>query len=424
MTSAAEPATASSTQKWNTILLLWFVCFINYADRQAIFSVFPLLKSSMGLSDIQLGVVGSSFMWMYACFGPGAGWVVDRLRRKTVILVALVFWSGATAATAFTHDYWELVFCRSLGGLGEAFYFPAAMSLISDYHGSGTRSKAMSLHQSGVYAGTIAGGAISGYLGQLYGWRSSFTAFGCAGLMLACVLAVFLREPSRRSAAGAEETLAVGGPQRSGLLPQLAELFRNPAVVLLIGVFAGANFVAVVFLTWTPTFLVQKFHMSLSMAGLNGTAYQQIASVLGVLTGGVVADRLVKRFPAGRWMTQTAGLLCGVPFLFFMGATTRIGVLMLSMSGFGFFKGIYDANLFAGLYDVVPRDRRGLAAGLLNSLGWVGGGCAPVLVALAAARFGFSSTLSATAAIYLLIGSALCIGTRRFPYRHKLHVST
>jgi len=116
---------------------------------------------------VQLGVVGASFMWMYALFGPFAGWLGDRLSRKLLILCALIFWSGVTAATAIAHSYAQLALCRALGGLGEAFYFPAAMSLISDYHGPSTRSRAMSFHQSSVYAGSIAGGAFSGFFGEL-----------------------------------------------------------------------------------------------------------------------------------------------------------------------------------------------------------------------------------------------------------------
>jgi MFS family permease len=402
--------------KWVVIAMLWFVCFLNYADRQAIFSVFPLLKSQMKLSDLQLGIVGSSFMWMYALFGPVAGLLCDRFPRKTLVLGALVFWSAITGATALAHSYPELVICRALGGLGEAFYFPAAMSLISDYHGLQTRSRAMSLHQSSVYAGSIAGGAISGFMGQYHGWRSSFYLFGAVGVVVGVVIWGFLREPVRGMSDAAldpTQLLAAPDPHTGGSLVEgLREVFRNRMVLLLVVVFMAANFVAVVFLTWMPTFLYQKFHMSLSMAGLNGTAYLQIASVLGVLLGGVLADRLRRSRRDGRLLTQAIGLLCGVPFLFLTGWTISIPLLLVGMAGFGFFKGLYDANIFAGLYDVVPIQRRGSAAGVLNSMGWLGGGFAPVLIALAAAHFGLSVCISATAGIYLCIGVLLFVGAR------------
>jgi MFS family permease len=404
-----------SSYKWAVIGMLWFVCFLNYADRLAIFSVFPLLQSQFSLSDTQVGLLGSSFMWMYALFGPFAGFLCDRFPRKTIVLGALIFWSIVTGTTALCHSFSQLLICRALGGLGEAFYFPAAMSLISDYHGLRTRSRAMSLHQSSVYAGSIAGGALSGYMGQYHGWRSSFYVFGAVGIVLGAVLWGFLREPVRGMSDAALDPIqpdVAPDPHSGGSIVEgLREVFQNRMVMLLVVVFMAANFVAVVFLTWMPTFLYRKFHMSLSMAGLNGTAYLQIASVLGVLLGGVLADRLRLKRPDGRLLIQAIGLLCGVPFLFLTGWTISIPILLLGMAGFGFFKGLYDANIFAGLYDVVPTRRRGSAAGVLNSLGWLGGGFAPLLIAIAAARFGLSACISATAGIYLCIGLLLFAST-------------
>src|SRR5690349_14468447 len=119
--------------KWLVVFLLWFVCFFNYADRQAIFSVFPVLQSEMGLSNLQLSFVGSSFMYVYAVAGPVAGVIGDRFSRKFLIIAGLIFWSLVTMATALSTQYWHLVVCRALEGFGEAFYFPASMALISEY---------------------------------------------------------------------------------------------------------------------------------------------------------------------------------------------------------------------------------------------------------------------------------------------------
>jgi MFS family permease len=408
-----------NSYKWFVVGMLWLVCFLNYADRQAIFSVFPLIRRQFSLTNVELGVIGSSFMWIYALSGPLAGWLCDRFSRKTLILGALLFWSVATASTAFAHGYWQLVLCRALGGLGEAFYFPASMSLLSDYHRE-TRSRAMSIHQSSVYAGTIAGGAVSGAVGQYYGWQSSFLLFGAMGILLALSLWRLLREPARGMSEQLFHPTLVPGAKvdpRAGLFEALEELFSNRVVLLLIIVFMGANFVAVVFLAWMPTFLYEKFHMSLSMAGFSATAYLQIASVLGVLCGGFLADRLVKRGGTwqrgGRVFTQAVGLLCGVPFLFLSGWTITIPWLILAMVGFGFFKGMYDANIFASLHDAVRVERRGLAVGIMNSLAWLGGGVAPIAIAVAAAHYGMSAGISATAGIYLLIGLLMLWGAMR-----------
>lgn len=404
--------------KWFVVGLLWFVCFFNYADRQAIFSVFPLLKSEMNLSDVQLGIVGAAFMWVYAGFGPLAGLVGDRLQRKTLIIGGLIFWSLITVATALSTTYAHLVIFRALEGLGEAFYFPASMSLLSDYHGRDTRSRAMSIHQSSVYAGTIAGGSLSGVLGQYYGWRSSFYLFGIAGTLLGIVLIGLLREPQRgqseaKHAAPDEATAHAAINLKEGnLLGSIKELFGTPMVRILMAVFVGANFVAMIFLTWMPSFLYRKFNMSLAVAGLSGTAYLQIASVLGVITGGFLADRLAQRYSGGRMMTQAAGLLLGVPFIFLTGWTLSVPVLVLGLIGFGYFKGIYDANIWASLHDVVRPELRATAVGFMNSIGWLGGGIAPVAIAYASERYGMSACISANSVLYLFVGLLMIYGIR------------
>lgn len=389
--------------------MLWFVCFFNYADRQAIFSVFPVIKTEMGLSDTELGIIGSAFMWVYALSAPLAGLVADRFSRKSLILGGLLFWSAITLCTAFCTQYWQLVLVRALEGLGESFYFPASMSLIADYHGGDTRSRAMSLHQSSVYAGTIAGGSIAGYLGQYHGWRSSFYLFGWGGMALALVLVTMLREPKR----GAADRIAAPIDAR-GIGASLRGVFAHPMAPVLMAVFVGANFVASVFLTWLPSFLVRKFAMNLSMAGFSSTAYLQIASVLGVLTGGLLADRMVRRRPGGRMLTQAIGLLCGVPFILLTGLTTTVTAVIAAMAGFGFFKGLYDANIWASLYDVVPPANRATALGVMNSIGWLGGGVAPVAIGFMSQSFGMSRSIAATSAIYLVVGLGLLAGMRRW----------
>lgn len=403
--------------KWFVVGILWFVCFFNYADRQAIFSVFPLLKAEMNLSDVQLGVVASAFMWVYAGFGAIAGLVGDRFQRKTLIIGGLVFWSAVTVGTALSTDYAHLVLFRALEGLGEAFYFPASMSLLSDYHGKDTRSKAMSFHQSSVYAGTIAGGALSGYMGQYYGWRSSFYVFGGLGILLGVALLALLKEPARgQSEADVLEDVAhvALDLRQKNIFHSIKDVFSQPMVWILISVFVGANFVASIFLTWMPSFLYNKFQMSLSMAGLNATFYLQVASVLGVVTGGFLADKLARKYRGGRMIAQSFGLMCGVPFIFLTGWTLSVPVLIIALVGFGYFKGLYDANLWASLHDVVKPKNRATAVGFMNSIGWFGGAIAPIAIAYASNEYGMSASISATSALYLIFGLLLIFGIWKF----------
>src|SRR5262249_46534966 len=151
--------------KWSVVAMLWWIAFFNYADRQAIFSVFPLLEREMHLTPVQLGLLGSSFAWVYGIFSPFAGTIVDRIRRKTAILGGLHLWSAICMATASSRGFSALLFFRAAEGLGESFYFPAGVSLVSDYHGDATRSRALGIHQTSVYIGTIAGGFFAGWIG-------------------------------------------------------------------------------------------------------------------------------------------------------------------------------------------------------------------------------------------------------------------
>jgi MFS family permease len=400
---------------WAVVGMLWLVCVFNYADRQAIFSVFPLLKSEMRLSKVQLGVVGGAFMWVYAAALPFAGVVADRANRKTLILGGLMFWSAVTLATGWATEYWHLVLFRALEGLGEAFYFPASMSLLSDYHGPATRSRAMGLHQSSVYVGTVLGGAVAGYCADYHGWRSGFYLFGGLGVALAAVLLFCLREPTR----GATDGFPDGTPTTASegsiadALRGIGEVARVPMALVLTAVFVGANFVAVIFLTWMPSYLNDVFEMSLTMAGLNATLWLQAASVAGVLCGGWLADQWARR-RGGRPRVQTLGLLLGAPLVFLTGWTRDVTVLVAALAGFGFFKGLYDANIWASLYDVVPARRRATAQGLMNAAGWLGAGVAPVAVAAASDRYGMAACLSATSVVYLLCGGLLVAGTAVF----------
>lgn len=387
--------------------MLWFVCLLNYADRQAIYSVFPLLKHDYGLSDLQLGYIASAFMWVYAIAGPFGGLVADRIPRKTVILAGLIFWSAITIATALVQNYWQLVLCRALEGLGEACYFPASMAMLSAFHGPETRSRAISWHQSSIYVGTIAGGSLAGILAERYGWRSSFYLFGSAGILLGLLLIRWLREPEiarEETSARPDFTLRSIG----------RDLFAKPMPVLLMAVFIGANFVNVVFLTWLPYYMNQQFHMSLGSSGWNATAYLQAASVTGVLSGGIAADLLIRKHRAGRMLVQSAGMLIATPFLVLTGAAATVPMLLFAVAGFGLFRGFYDANLSASLHDVVPVERRATAVGVLNSLGWLGAGIGPVAMGAAAERIGMGACLGATAVIYGGAGVLLLWGVRRF----------
>jgi MFS family permease len=365
-----------SAYKWWVVFMLWFVCFFNYADRQAIYAVAPRLRDELGFDEEKLGYIFSAFMWVYAAGAPLAGFVADRLRRKDLILGGCLFWSFVTMTTAWCSRFWHFVGVRALEGLGETFYFPATMSLVSDYHSPRTRSRAMAFHQSSVYIGTILGSWVGALLAERLGWRAGFYGFGLSGMVLALVLGRFLREPTREAAA-----TRTGDPEKACTFGEtLLAIAERPTAVVLMLAFVGANFVATIFLSWTPLFLVEKFHFKLAAAGLNGTVYIHLASALSIPLAGWLADRLARRWYGARMLVQAAGLLVGAGFVFLVGTTEDLGTLIFAMTVFGICKGFYDSGIFAALYDVVPARVRATAAGLMNTVGWGGGALGPIFV--------------------------------------------
>jgi MFS family permease len=417
---ATPPRPFGPGYKWQVVALLWFVCFLNYADRQAIFSVFPKLKAEFGFDKVELGVIGSAFAWVYAFGAPFAGFIADRARRKSVILNSCVLWSSLTIATAACATKIQFILARALIGLGESFYFPAALSLASDYHGRDTRSKALAFHQSGVYIGSIAGGWAGAWFAELWGWRSGFWILGAAGIILAFVLAGLVREPVR----GATDTPGAPGLKPLGPKETLRAIFRSPTAVILMAVFVGANFVATIFLTWTPTFLVEKFGFKLTSAGLSGSIYINLASAASVPLAGILADRWARRRPGGRILVQATGLLLGATFVFWVGAAQTVSVLLASMTCFGLCKGFYDSNIFASLFDAVEPRARATSAGMMNMVGWAGGALGPIYVGWASKYGGratemvnMSAAISWCSLIYAAGAAALLIAVFVFAPR-------
>ncbi|HEY2841340.1 MAG TPA: MFS transporter [Pirellulales bacterium] len=408
--------------KWFVVGILWFICFFNYADRQAIFSIKTLLTAEFGFNDEDLGWIDSAFMIVYALTASIAGQVGDRNSRKLVIMAGLYVWSAVTGFTALCTGFWGFVTVRAAEGLGETFYFPASMSLVSDYHGKSTRSRAMSLHQTSVYAGIIGGGSLAAYLGQHFGWRTPFVFLGISGILLGLLLGLFLREPIRNQAEISESEARDATRMLSGGISKpkdtapktsfwrfLLDFARTPSAVVLLITFPCVNFVAWVVISWMPKYLSTHFKLSITEAGFNGTAWLQIGSLAGVLFGGWLADFWRLRMAGGRMSTQAVGLLLGAPFVYVCGTTNDLKVIILMMTLFGLFKGIYDSNIWAALYDVVPTARRSSAVGLMNTIGWAGAAAGPISVGAGVTRgyFTFGQAFAATGAIYLALGLLL-----------------
>lgn len=374
---------SQNREKWWVLGMLWIVCFLNYADRQAISSLFPLLEHEFGFSKAELGLIGSAFMWVYAFSSPFAGFAGDRKSRKGLIVVGCLLWSLMTGMTGFCARLWQFVAARSLIGLGESVYFPSATSILSDYH-SRTRSTALSFHQSAVYIGTIAGGGFAALIAEMAGWRWAFYGFGAAGLLIALMVAIWLREPIREA--------VIERNNKVGMLEALRDLLRLPGVILLMLAFACANGVGAIFLVWAPSFLFEKFHLSLVAAGFSAVAAIQLASAVSAPLSGILADRLSVSIKGARMFVQAAALVLGSFCVVAVGHAATMPLLLGAMICFGLCKGAYDGGIFASVFDLVPPAERASAAGLMNMLGWGGGALGPLAIGLVSS-FGHGTSM-------------------------------
>ncbi|MBX9742198.1 MAG: MFS transporter [Chthoniobacterales bacterium] len=395
---------------WAIVFMLWSLCFLNYADRQVLSVVFPVLEKTYSLSKFQLGMIGSIFMWVYAGSSFFAGYLTDRFSRKGLILTGCFFWSIVAMATGWCSSFWQFWTVRGLEGLGESVYFPASNSMISDAHPEKNRSKALSWHQTGVYFGTIAGSWGGAFLAQHYHWSYGFFLFGGLGVVLSLLYFFFLKEPNRTtSSEEAGEQIEAKAP---GLSPfkALKILFSKKETVLIACAFICANFVGAIYLTWLPTFLYEKFHMQLTKAGLYSVLFIQLTSGVVAPFMGWVADALSIGNCNGRLIAQIGSLLVGSTAIFMIGNATTVPFLIGAMILMGACKAGYDVGIFSAFFDYIDPSVRGSAVGLMNTFGWVGGALGPMILGAivtyggekGAAISRMSATISCSALAYVM----------------------
>jgi MFS family permease len=402
---------------WIVVGLLWLCGFFNYADRQALTAVFPAIEREFKSRDATLGALTSAFMIVYSLTSPFTGYAVDLFSRRLLIPAGLAFWSLICAATAVPRSFLQLFLLRGAEGLGESFYFPASMSVLADFHGPRTRSRAMSIHQTSVYIGTAGGWYLGGLLGERFGWRSPFWVLGLSGTAYSLFLAFCLVEPPRERAQAEPDPAPTGAAQESAgdaesLAKRIGRMLNNRTAVLLLAVFLGANFVATTFLAWLPTYVSRSFRLGLSDAALT-SVFWPLASLPGAVCGGLLADWARRSYRGGRIRVQSLGLVLAAPFALLVGMATSVPVLLVGLVGAGVCKGIYDANIFASLYDVIRPSDRGTAAGLMNTIGWIGGSAAPTVVGFVSDRVGLGIPIASTAALYLMAGLLALAAARR-----------
>lgn len=401
--------------KWLLIGMLSCAFFFHQADR-ALFGLLTIpIQKDIGLTDVQIGWINTTLSWTLAAMTVVAGFLGDRFSRKWIITLSLIAWSLMTICMGFIGGFVGALFFRSIAtGVGESFYAPSAYALIAVHHKE-TRSVALSIHQAALYVGLMVSGLMVAWaLGFLGTWRNVFIAFGAAG----CALGVFfiwgLKDKSNNPVNPVNPV-----KNKTALSAGLRAYFCNPSALC-----ATAGFVAIVFvnnayLFWAPKFAAEKFVLDVGEAGKGVMLWHHLFAFGAILLGGVITDRFVKRMPRFRLGFQSVALICGAPMLVWIGLAPSFVGLLVAASAYGVFRGFFEVNTHASLFDVVSPEHRSTAVGLLNMIAFFFGGLSGVAMGALSQKWGvrgFEIGFGVMAAAYA-VGALLMAYSFFFTFR-------
>ena len=354
------PAPSFFRYAWAVVALLFPVALLNYLDRQML----ATMKTSM-VGDIpsiankaDWGLVLGGFKWTYAVLSPLGGFIADRVSKRLVIGASLFVWSAVTWWTGHVTTFHELITARAMMGISEAFYIPTALALIADYHPGLTRSRAIGVHQTGIYLGQILGG-FAGYVADSpdYGWRWAFSTCGMLGVLYAIPLLALLRNPPRPADAA---------PAREEASGVFRGLLGNRNFILLVFYFTLPAIAGWVVRDWMPDILKEKFHLGQGQAGVSAILFVQLASLTGALLGGTLADRWMQSTPRGRIFTSAIGMMLFLPALFSVGNAGSLAVAVAGLVVFGLGWGFFDCNNMPILCQIAQPRWRATGYGIMN----------------------------------------------------------
>ena len=365
--STANDTPSAMRYAWIVVALLFPVALLNYLDRQML----ATMKASM-VGDIpsiankaDWGLVLGCFKWTYALIGPFGGFIADRISKRYVIVGSLFVWSLVTWWTGHVTSFNELVAARACMGVSEAFYIPCALALISEYHQSFTRSRAVGLHQMGIYLGQILGG-FAGYVADSpdHGWRWAFTTCGMIGVVYALPLLALLRDPARPAPAAVPADVPRSGQET--MLHAFTGLLFNRNFILLVLYFTLPAIAGWVVRDWMPEILREKFSLGQGKAGVSAILYVQIASLIGAVIGGSLADRWMRTTNRGRIYTSAIGMVLFLPALFSVGNAGTLTIAIIGLAVFGFGWGFFDCNNMPILCQIAKPEWRATGYGIMN----------------------------------------------------------
>lgn len=375
----------NESYKWWMLGCLALAFFFNQTDR-VLFGLLTIpIQKDLGLSDIQVGAVNTALFATIALVTPLAGPFGDRFSRKWIITLSLIGWSLMTIVTGFVSGFLGLVFFRSIAaGVGEACYNPSAVPLIAAHHRE-TRSLALSIHQSTLYLGMIVSGMLIGGLFALFhdSWRPLFWLFGACGLALGIAFVWVLKDKARSEVLSDQPS---AGPTAQPFLAGVKVFFSCPSAVLIM---CGAIAVVAVnnaYLAWAPKFAMAKFALSVEAAGTGTMAWHHACAFGAIFVSGWLTDRFATRWPRFRLAVQIGALLFGAPAIACFGLVPSAGAAWTASAVYGLARGIFEANTFATVFDVIAARFRSTAVGLMAMCSFLVGSLSPLFVGFMSER--------------------------------------
>ncbi|GIL23446.1 MAG: MFS transporter [Bacteroidota bacterium] len=397
---------------WILVGLLWVVALLNYLDRQMLSTMRPSMEVDIVelQSAANFGYLMAIFLWVYGFMSPVSGMIADRVSRKWLITGSLFVWSAVTLAMGYATTFNQLYWLRALMGVSEALYIPAGLSLIADFHSDKTRSLAIGIHMTGLYAGQALGG-FGATLAAAFSWHQTFFGFGFVGILYSVVLILFLSDHREaKQPAPADRT----GSQKSTLFSGLAVLFSNVAFWVILFYFAIPSLPGWGIKNWLPTLFSTALNIEMSLAGPLSTVTIAVSSFLGVIIGGTLSDRWVQTNPRGRIYTSAIGLGLTIPALLLIGFSHTLFSILAAAFCFGAGYGMFDANNMPILCQFVSAKYRATAYGMMNMTGVFAGAFITDFLGKAtdAGNLGRQFAMLSVVVLFALIVQLYFLGTR------------
>ena len=413
--------------KWRALALLWVAFFLQQGTRQIFGATLTSIQGSLGASAAAIGVVATVFTFAYGLSVPFAGAAADLFNRKWMVVSGVFVFCLGIFASGFVSSLGLMIVSYGiLNGFGQSFYYPSATSIIGELHKE-TRATALSILQMGLYAGIIGCSAASGWLAEsgAEGWRIPFKVFGGIGILWAVVLALGLQGKSLDRINKADKISETNNPvnhvnpvQNKPTLKEAFKVFAgNPSTLLLAAGLGMMIYVDIGFKTWMPSHLSETFGMAEGSAALNAVLWHYLGAFVGVTLAGRISDRLVAHRPSVRMETNIIGLALGVPFIVWMAYAPSPMTCGIAMAIFGVFRGVYDSNLMASLFDIIPQKYHASGAGLMLSCAFVFGSTSPVVLGFVKDSFSSTAALASLAAFYIVGAAVIAIARRRQYFR-------